>query len=128
VLPTRTFVRGPEENRSDRYSIHGAVLVEGDAVFDKYVSDDRPVGPARNPPLGSFTDEDFDHENPGRRGCAGTTMRGDFLPGHEQIAIHERISRVDSVAEFVDWMDSVRPEYEFPGSCTEKDRIRARSP
>jgi len=34
---------------------------------------------------------------------------GDFVPGHDQKAIHERIARIGTVAEFLDWMDVVGP-------------------
>lgn len=100
----------PGEHRDDRRTIHGKILTKGHPVFDKYVGKETPVTPARNP-VRYFIDPEFDGApgNPCRCGCGETTSAGDFIPGHDQKAIHERIARIGTVAEFLDFMDIVRP-------------------
>jgi hypothetical protein len=107
---TKAFERTPEEKRDDRYTIHGKILGPGHPVFEKYVGKETPVSIARNP-VRYFADPEFDGGagQPCRCGCGELTTRGDFIPGHDQRAIHERIARIGTVAEFLDWMDVVRP-------------------
>lgn len=38
-------------------------------------------------------------------GCGKSIGRGDFLPGHDQRAVHERIARVGTVMDFIAWFD-----------------------
>ncbi|MGY3567928.1 hypothetical protein [Sinomonas sp. RB5] len=40
-----------------------------------------------------------------RCGCGQPSSR-DFLPGHDQRAIHERIKKVGTVSDFLDWFDA----------------------
>ncbi|MBT2588554.1 hypothetical protein [Arthrobacter sp. ISL-95] len=107
---TTIYSGNPEEKRDDRYTIHGRILSKGHPVFDKYVGHPSPVSAARNP-VRYFEDAEFD-DNAGRLcrcGCGEMTTRGDFVSGHDQKAIHERIARIGTVAEFLDWIDIVRP-------------------
>lgn len=105
-----TNERQPDDTRDHRYTIHGKILAAGHPVFDKYVGKPTPVSVARNP-VRYFTDEELDGGSGAlcRCGCEGWTTRGEFIPGHDQRAIHERIARIGTVAEFLDWMDVVRP-------------------
>jgi hypothetical protein len=32
-------------------------------------------------------------------------VKGDFAPGHDQRAIHERIARIGNVRDFLGWFD-----------------------
>lgn len=103
---TRPFPK--EDKRDHKFTFNGRVLAKGDPVFDAYVGHDTPVTPARNP-VRYFKDDRFDGGpgKPCRCGCSGTTTRGDFLPGHDQIAIHARIARIGTVSEFLDWFDAL---------------------
>jgi hypothetical protein len=105
---TRPFT--PADKRDDKYTIHGTPLAKGHPVFDKYVGEPMPVTPGRNP-VRYFEDPEFDSAvgKLCRCGCGESTTAGDFVPGHDQRAIHERIARIGTVAEFLDWMDVVRP-------------------
>lgn len=107
---TTQYENVPGEHRDNRYTIHGKILGEGHPVFEKYVGKPTPVSIARNP-VRYFDDPQFDGEAGQlcRCGCGETTTGGDFVPGHDQRAIHERIARIGTVAEFLDWMDIVRP-------------------
>lgn len=105
---TRTFPDDPK--RDDKYTIDGTILKKGHPVFDKYVGEAQPVTPGRNP-VRYHEDPEFDVAGGKlcRCGCGETAVKGDFIPGHDQKAIHERIARIGTVAEFLDWMDEVRP-------------------
>jgi hypothetical protein len=107
---TTQYECSPEEKRDDRYKIHGKTLSKGHPVFEKYIGKRIPVGMAGNP-TGYFEDPEFDGYSAQlcRCGCGESTSGGDFIPGHDQRAIHERIARIGTVAEFLDWMDVVRP-------------------
>jgi hypothetical protein len=110
LYPTTIYSGDPNSKRDDRYSINGKILSAGHPVYDKYVGKPSPVGAARNP-VRYFEDPEFDGDAGQlcRCGCGEMTTRGDFVPGHDQKAIHERIARIGTVAEFLDWMDVVRP-------------------
>lgn len=108
---TTIYSGDPNEKRDDRYTINGTILAKGHPVFDKYVGKPSPVSVTRNP-VRYFEDPEFDGER-GQLcacGCGETTTAGEFIPGHDQKAIHERIARIGTVAEFLKWMDVVRPE------------------
>ena len=110
VVVTTKREDAPGEHRDDRCTIYGNILSEGHPVFDKYVGKPTPVSAARNP-VRYFSDPEFDETTgkPCRCGCGEITSAGDFIPGHDQKAIHERIARIGTVAEFLDFMDVVRP-------------------
>lgn len=107
---TRKFAR--EDKRDDKYTMHGTILEDTHPVHRKYVNRQTPkeVTTGRNP-VRYFVDSEYDN-SPGkscRCGCGETTTAGEFIPGHDQRAIHERIARIGTVADFLDWMDVVRP-------------------
>lgn len=88
-----------------RSVVYGQVLEPGDAVYDKYVSKESPIQGVRNPV--TYFDDDVDAA-PCRCGCGGSVSGRDFLPGHDQTALHDRIRQIGSVADFLDWFDIVR--------------------
>lgn len=93
-----------------RSVVHGQVLVPGDAVYDKYVNKESPIQGVRNPV--TYFDDDVDAA-PCRCGCGGSVSGRDFLPGHDQTALHDRIRQIGSVADFLDWFDVVRGNRPF---------------
>ena len=87
-----------EDARDGRRAMVGKILRAGHPVYDGYVGREAPA--SRNPV--TYIDE----QEPCACGCGELAAPGkDFLPGHDQRAIHERITRVGSVREFVDWFD-----------------------
>lgn len=96
--------------RDGRHAFVGRILQPGDPVHDLYVGKPAPNGSQQNPI--TYFDSPLD-----RRVCAcgcGTPIsRGDFLPGHDQRAIHERISQVGTVKDFITWFDDT-----WPGSAS----------
>lgn len=89
---------------SQRSVIHGDILKAGDAVYDKYVGKASPVGPQRNPI--AYFDAIEDH-TPCLCGCGEPTPSGkDFLIGHDQTALHDRVRQIGTVRHFIDWFDA----------------------
>lgn len=91
--------------RGNRSVVHGRILGSGHPVHDRYVGRPSPVQGVRNPV--TYFEDDVDGL-PCRCGCGGSVQGRDFLPGHDQRAIHERINQIGSVTEFLDWFDVVR--------------------
>ena len=92
-------------SRGNRSVVNGKILQAGHPVYDKYVGKPSPVQGVRNPV--TYFDDDVDGQ-PCRCGCGGSVTGGDFLPGHDQRAIHDRISQIGTVADFLHWFDIVR--------------------
>ncbi|MDX3761604.1 hypothetical protein ACWDBO_45240 [Streptomyces mirabilis] len=91
-----------------RRTIHGAILKPGNPVYDKYVGNESPVDKSQNPV--QYFDSPFDRTNCAC-GCGEEVPSGrDFLPGHDQIAIHKRVKLVGGVLPFMDWFDATWPE------------------
>jgi len=92
----------------DRRAFAGDILAPGDPVHDKFVGKPDPAtSTSRFPVL--YLPDPLD-EATCRCGCGTTVARGDWVQGHDQRAIHQRI-REDfggSVSRFIDWYDSQR--------------------
>ncbi|WP_157254850.1 hypothetical protein [Nonomuraea typhae] len=90
------------EPAGERRAFVGRLLQPGHPVYDHYVGQEAPNGSPQNPITYFPTSLD-------ERVCAcrcGTPItRGDFLPGHDQRAIHERIAKVGTVKDFLAWFD-----------------------
>lgn len=98
-------IHGIEDTGDGRRALRGRVLKPGHPVYDRYVGQPALVDPARNPV--SYVESPFDEQKFCACGCDEPTSQGRaFLPGHDQRAIHERITRVGSVVEFLDWFDA----------------------
>ena len=97
--------RAADDSRDNRRAINGKILVEGDEVYDEYVGKPTPIATGRNPI--KYFDSPVGHVSC-KCGCGGTVALGDFLMGHDQRALHERVSQIGTVAEFLDWFDNVR--------------------
>lgn len=91
--------------RGDRSVVHGPILRAGHPVYDKHVGKTSPVQGVRNPV--TYFDDDADGR-PCRCGCGGVAVGKDFLLGHDQTALHNRVRQIGTVAEFLDWFDIVR--------------------
>lgn len=92
--------------RGNRSVVNGEILRGGHPVYDKYVGKTSPVQGVRNP-VTYFDDDDVDGQ-PCRCGCGGSVGGRDFLPGHDQTALHDRVKQIGTVSEFLDWFDVVR--------------------
>lgn len=90
-----------------RLTFEGRVLEPGHSVHDHYVDKPAPKGKQQNPV--TYFDSPFGGRECGC-GCGQSISSGTFLPGHDQRAIHERIAKVGSVKEFLDWFDATWKE------------------
>jgi hypothetical protein len=87
---------------SNRRALVGPILRSGHPVHDRWVGKESPIRGNRNP-VGYF--DDVADRRPCACGCGQVLVKGDFASGHDQRAIHERIARIGSVRDFVDWFD-----------------------
>lgn len=90
---------------SDRSVLHGRILRSGHPVFEKWVGKPSPVTGVRNPI--TYFDDEAD-SGICLCGCKARTMGSDFVPGHDQRALHDRVRQIGTVAEFIHWFDTVR--------------------
>lgn len=98
-------VSGYADHSDHRTSFTGTMLGPGHPVFDAYVNKPDPCGGNHRNPVRYLP-------NPPRScGCGcGTTTERDFVPGHDQRAVHDRIKRVfGSVSNFLLWFDQQFP-------------------
>lgn len=91
--------------RGSRSVVNGSILRPGHPVYDKYVDKKSPVQGMRNPI--TYFDDEVDGR-PCMCGCGGSVPGRDFLPGHDQTALHDRVKQIGTVAEFLTWFDIVR--------------------
>lgn len=89
--------------RHPRRALVGSVLRKGHPVYDKYVHQPSPVSGVRNPI--TYFDEEADTRTCAC-GCGAVLSTRDFLPGHDQRALHDRVARVGSVKQFLRWFDA----------------------
>ena len=85
-----------------RRAFEGRILGPGHPVYDRYVGKPAPNGAQQNPI--TYFKSPLDNRKC-NCGCGKPIERGDFLPGHDQRAIHERIARVGTVMDFITWFD-----------------------
>jgi hypothetical protein len=94
----------PVDTGGGRRALRGLVLQAGHPVFDQYVGQDAPVAGQRNPV--AYFESPLDQIGTCACGCGEpVSLSRDFLPGHDQRAIHERIAKVGGVRQFLDWFD-----------------------
>lgn len=91
----------PSGGEQSRRAIHGTILQSGHKVYDTFVGKEAPMPSTQNPI--KYVDHPLDLTEC-RCGC-GQPVRADFVPGHDQRAIHERIAKIGTVANFIDWFD-----------------------
>ncbi len=89
-----------------RSVVNGKILRSGHPVYDKYVGNESPIQGLRNPV--TYIDDDGVDGRACKCGCGDHVAGRDFLPGHDQTALHARVKQIGTVAEFLDWFDIVR--------------------
>ena len=80
--------------------LNGPILGPAHPVYDHFAGQPAPTK-GRNP-VGYFKSE-FDLR-PCLCRCGGISYNN-FLPGHDQRAIHERIGKIGTVKDFLTWFD-----------------------
>jgi hypothetical protein len=85
-----------------RRAIEGRYLEAGHPVYDAYVGKPQPIEPARNPVTY------FESAHAARTcgcGCEAPVTLGWFLAGHDQKALHDRVAKIGTVHQFIQWFD-----------------------
>lgn len=100
-----TNIREPGDTRGDRKTLHGRILHKGHPVHDKYVGKTSPITGVRNPV--TYVDDLELEANDCGCGCGGKSGKNDFIPGHDQTAVHDRVRQVGTVREFINWFDAL---------------------
>jgi hypothetical protein len=97
----------PAEGKPGKRIINGRPLGPGEPIWDAYVggpTPERAIG-VRNPVTYVQEDEAF-----GRRcgcGCGELVFEGEFVRGHDQTALHQRVAKIGTVREFIRWFDAI---------------------
>lgn len=87
-----------------RLLFDGRVLCAGDPVYDEFVGKPAPNGTQQNPI--TYFGSPLEHTGCGC-GCGELVPpTREFVIGHDQRAIHDRITKVGSVRQFLDWFDA----------------------
>jgi hypothetical protein len=96
-------IDGIEDAADGRRAMVGRILRAGHPVYDKYVGREAPA--TRNPVTY------IEDQEACACGCGELAAPGkDFLPGHDQRAIHDRITMVGGVRKFLEWFDATWTE------------------
>jgi hypothetical protein len=95
-----------EPTNDGRRAFIGRLLQPGDPVYDHYIDKPAPNGKQQNPI--TYFPSSLDQRVCACK-CGAPLTRGDFLPGHDQRAIHERIAKVGTVKDFIAWFDETWP-------------------
>ncbi|MEU5411974.1 MULTISPECIES: hypothetical protein [Streptomyces] len=85
-----------------RKAIEGRFLEAGHPVHDAYVGKPQPIEPVRNPVTY------FESPHAARTcgcDCGAPVTLGWFLPGHDQKALHDRVAKIGTVHQFIEWFD-----------------------
>jgi hypothetical protein len=92
--------------RPGRKIIEGEPLPEDHPVYRAYVGKETPPSArVRNPVTY------FDSTVGGRPcgcGCGEEIFVGEFVRGHEQTALHQRVAQIGTIPEFLRWFDAVQ--------------------
>lgn len=99
--------REPGDTRDHRRIINGRLLQPGHAVYDSYVHKPSPLGSPRNP-VGYIEDP---ADKPCRCGCGATVIGASYVRGHDQTALHDRVKKIGTVADFIDWFDTIHKPF-----------------
>jgi hypothetical protein len=95
--------------QGNRRAFAGRILQPGNPVHDRFVGQPDPAESTSRNPVAYLTDPV--DQAICRCGCGETIGRGEWVMGHDQRAIHQRI-RADfggSVSRFIDWYDANGP-------------------
>lgn len=97
-----------------RSQIHGNILHCGHPIHDAYVGQPCPLPKGRNP-VRYFEAPEETRLNSAlcRCNCGELAPLGrDFKPGHDQTALHDRVKKIGTVAEFIDWFDALEHPFQ----------------
>jgi hypothetical protein len=88
-----------------RKIIEGRVLAAGHPVHDRYVGEPTPPSARVRNPV-TYLDSTVGGRLCGC-GCGTEIFVGDFVRGHEQTALHQRVAKIGTIPDFLRWFDAV---------------------
>jgi hypothetical protein len=97
----------PAKGKPGKRIIEGKPLGPGEPIWDTFVGKRTPekaVG-VRNPI--TYIEEGRAFGRPCRCGCGEIVFESDFVRGHDQTALHQRVAKIGTIREFLDWFDSI---------------------
>jgi hypothetical protein len=93
-------------NKPGRKIIEGKPLPESHAVYQAYVGKPTPESARVRNPVTYF--DSTVGGWPCGCGCGEEIFTGEFVRGHEQAALHQRVAQIGTIPEFLRWFDAVR--------------------
>ncbi len=98
------------ETQDGRRAFSGQILQKGDPAHDRFVGKPDPSGSTSRNPARYWTAKNLSGQYTSCLCGCGVEVRHQWLPGHDQRAIHDRIRRDfgGNVGDFVAWYDRVR--------------------
>ncbi|MDN5929687.1 MAG: hypothetical protein L0I24_01235 [Pseudonocardia sp.] len=97
-------------NNPAKKAIEGVLLKEGHPVYDEFVDHDQPESTRVRNPV-TYLDTAIGGW-PCGCGCGTEIHAGEFVRGHEQTALHQRVAQIGTIPEFIRWFDSIRAGHE----------------
>lgn len=100
----------PARGKPGKRIIEGAPLGPGEPIWDAFVGKPTPekaVG-VRNPI--TYVEEGQAFGRQCRCGCGEVVFESDFVRGHDQTALHQRVARIGTIREFLDWFDAIEDD------------------
>lgn len=97
----------PAKGKPGKRIIVGDPLGPGEPIWDTFVgkpTPDKAVG-VRNPI--TYIEEGRAFGRQCRCGCREIVFESDFVRGHDQTALHQRVSKIGTIREFLDWFDAI---------------------
>lgn len=92
-------------NNPAKKAIEGVLLQAGHPVYDEYVGSDQPeLTRVRNPV--KYLDTTIGGW-PCACGCGTEIHSGEYVRGHEQTALHQRVAQIGTIPEFIRWFDTI---------------------
>lgn len=129
---TRTIKMAVEINRIDespnvpgKKVIEGTLLGPGHPVHDTFVGKEQPSSTRVRNPV-TYLDAAIGGW-PCACGCGTEIYSGEFVRGHEQTALHQRVAQIGTIAQFLRWFDAIQagdaPTTTAPTTITADGRL-----
>ena len=99
-----TIIDAP--GKPGRKIIEGEPLPEDHPVYQAYVGQPTPPSARVRNPVTYF--DSTVGGWPCGCGCGEEIFAGEFVRGHEQTALHQRVAQIGTIPEFLRWFDAVR--------------------
>lgn len=93
-------------NVPGKKAIEGTLLESGHPVYERFVGEDQPESTRVRNPV-TYLDAAIGGW-PCGCGCGTEIYAGEFVRGHEQTALHERVAKIGTIREFIQWFDAVQ--------------------